>query len=76
MAKVLMAQRENAAEENLIYLEDTRNDHNQMLTRFLNDRLQDEMSVVDLLNYEYQKTPSAEESQEESLEKLEDAEET
>mmetsp|Transcript_16776 Transcript_16776/g.22166 ORF Transcript_16776/g.22166 Transcript_16776/m.22166 type:complete len:409 (+) Transcript_16776:180-1406(+) len=76
MAKVLMAQRENAAEENMIYLEDTRNDHNQMLTRFLNDRLQDEMSVVDLLNYEYQKTPSAEESQEESLEKLEDAEET
>jgi len=56
--------------------QDTRNDHNQMLTRFLNDRLQDEMSVVDLLNYEYQKTPSAEESQEESLEKLEDAEET
>jgi hypothetical protein len=53
MGKFIMATMETVALEYCGYLKETREDHNKLLTDFLNERLNDQMSVTDLLNYQY-----------------------
>jgi len=52
MVQLVMSFREQAAFESIITLQETKEDHNMMIREFLNERLKDQMSAADLLEYQ------------------------